>query len=286
MSRNANEMADVTADAIGDAVSDACFARLTAAVREAGELTMRHFRHGARIEGRIDWKTGNSPVTEVDLAVDRLLQARLSALFPQAGWLSEETADTPDRLSRRTVLVVDPIDGTRAFMEGDPRFAISVALVADGRPVAAVLDAPAIDQIFTARLGSGAFLNGRRVEAGTGGVSRAAKLAGPRFLIDPVARELDMVAQPKVPSLALRFAQVAAGDFDVAVASTDAHDWDIAAADLILNEAGAHLRTLDDETPVYNRSGTKHGILVATTDPFLAPVQRALADVTATWRNR
>lgn len=271
---------------IAGGLDDARFAHFAAAVREAGELTMAHFRNGARIAGRIDWKAGNSPVTEVDLAVDRLLRERLSALLPQAGWLSEETADTPARLSRRLVLVVDPIDGTRAFMEGDPRFAVSVALVLDGRPVAAVLDAPAIDHIFTARLGQGAFLNGRRIEAEGAPRGQAVKLAGPKFLIDPVARGLDMVAQPKVPSLALRFAQVAAGDFDVAVASTDAHDWDIAAADLILTEAGARLRTLDDKEPVYNRAETKHGILVATTDPFLAPVRNALAEVTATWRTK
>ena len=271
---------------MAEGLDDARFALFAAAVREAGELTMAHFRNGARIAGRIEWKVGNSPVTEVDLAVDRLLQDRLSALLPEAGWLSEETADTPARLSRRLVLVVDPIDGTRAFMEGDPRFAISVALVLDGRPVAAVLDAPALDHIYTARLGQGAFLNGRRIAAGAGTGGQAIKLAGPKFLIDPVARDLDMVTQPKVPSLALRFAQVAAGDFDVAVASTNAHDWDIAAADLILTEAGARLRTLDDEEPVYNRAETKHGILVATTDPFLAPVRNALAEVTATWRNK
>ncbi len=271
---------------MAEGLDDARFALFAAAVREAGELTMAHFRNGARIAGRIEWKVGNSPVTEVDLAVDRLLQDRLSALLPEAGWLSEETADTPARLSRRLVLVVDPIDGTRAFMEGDPRFAVSVALVLDGRPVAAVLDAPALDHIYTARLGQGAFLNGRRIAAGAATGGQAVKLAGPKFLIDPVARDLDMVTQPKVPSLALRFAQVAAGDFDVAVASTNAHDWDIAAADLILTEAGARLRTLDDEEPVYNRAETKHGILVATTDPFLAPVRNALAEVTATWRNK
>lgn len=275
-----------TVETIDDAIDDARFAQLAAAVREAGELTMTHFRQGARIAGRIDWKPGNSPVTEVDLAVDKLLQARLSALLPDAGWLSEETADTPERLSRRTVLVVDPIDGTRAFMEGDPRFAVSVALVHDGRPVAAVLDAPALEQVFTARRGRGAFLNGQRIHAAAGHALQGAKLAGPRFLIDPVAQKIGMAAQPKVPSLALRFAHVAAGFFEAAVASTDAHDWDIAAADLILHEAGAHLRTLDDKHPAYNRPETKHGILVASTDPYLAPVRGALIEMTKTSRKR
>ena len=271
-------------ETIEDAIDDERFAQLAAAVREAGELTMSHFRRGARIKGRIDWKPGNSPVTEVDLAVDKLLQARLSALLPEAGWLSEETADTPERLSQRTVLVVDPIDGTRAFMEGDPRFAVSVALVHDGRPVAAVLDAPAIEQVFTARRGRGAFLNGQRIRTSVAHSLQGAKLAGPRFLIDPVAERLGMAAQPKVPSLALRFAHVAAGFFEAAVASSDAHDWDIAAADLILHEAGAHLRSLDDKHPAYNRPETKHGILVATTGAYLAPVRDALIEITRTRR--
>lgn len=271
-------------NAFANDIDDALFAQIAAATREASALTMKHFRNGSRIAGRIDWKAGNSPVTEVDLAVDTLLRSRLSALLPAAGWLSEETADTPARLDKRAIFVVDPIDGTRGFMEGDPRFAVSVALVVDGRPVAAVVDAPAIEQVFTARRGTGAFLNGKRIHATTKRDRGDTRLVGPRFLIDPVARDLGMIAQPKVPSLALRFAQVAAGMFEVAVASVDAHDWDIAGADLILTEAGAHLRTMDDTQPVYNRPETKHGILVAATDPFLAPVRKALAGLPATRR--
>ena len=271
--------------ALAEAVDDALFARIAAIVREAGVLTMRHFREGGRIAGRVDWKAGGSPVTEVDFAVDLLLREQLGALLPDAGWLSEETADTPARLERTVVFVVDPIDGTRAFMDGDPRFAVSVAVVVDGRPVAGIIDAPALDQIFVARAGRGAFLNGQPITASRRVDFEGARLAGPKFLIDPVARTLVMAAQPKVPSLALRFAQTAAAMFDVAVASANAHDWDIAAADLILHEAGASLRDLDGRTPAYNRPSVQHGILVAATDDLSGPVRDALKHVTKDGRN-
>ena len=267
-----------------DHLDDRRFAALLAIVREAGELTMRHFRIGARVSGRVDWKEGGSPVTEVDFAVDRLLRERLSELLPDAGWLSEETADTPDRLSKRTVWIVDPIDGTRGFMEGDPRFVVSVALVVDGRPVAAVLDAPALNHVYSARAGQGAHLNDQRVEAPSDASVPNARIAGPKFLIEAVAQKLKMAAQPKVPSLALRFAQVASGDFEVAVASSDAHDWDVAGADLILNEAGARLLTPEGAALVYNRNETKHGILIAAADPFQSPVRGILCDVSERWR--
>lgn len=274
-----------THEAVLTEIDDASFARLAAIVREAGELTMRHFREGSRIAGRIDWKTGGSPVTEVDLAVDTFLRTHLPDVFPGAGWLSEETADTPARLDRDAVFVADPIDGTRGFMEGDPRFAVSVALVIGGRPVAAVVDAPALEQIFTAQVGRGAFLNGAPIAASPHDGLEKARLVGPKFLTEPVARQLKMAAQPKTPSLALRFSQTAAGMFDVAIASTNSHDWDIAAADLILHEAGASLRDLAGRTLVYNRPDVKHGILVAAPEALGTPVRDALNDITKNGRN-
>src|SRR5436309_6799577 len=89
---------------------------------EAGELAMPYFRHGERTRAGIETKHGGSPVTEADFLVDRFLKRTLEAAIPEAAWLSEETADTNARLSARRVLIVDPIDGTRAFMTGDPRW--------------------------------------------------------------------------------------------------------------------------------------------------------------------
>jgi myo-inositol-1(or 4)-monophosphatase len=119
---------------------------LAAAAREAGALTLGFFRLGAATSAEVQSKFGGSPVTEADLAADALLKRRLREAFPEAGWLSEETADDPERLERRALLVIDPIDGTRAFVAGDPRWAVSVALVVAGRPVAAVVHAAAGDE--------------------------------------------------------------------------------------------------------------------------------------------
>ena len=117
-------------------------AALDAAASEAGALAMQWFRAGARTTARTDYKHGGSPVTEADLAVDRFLRERLTALFPDAGWLSEETADSPARLEAASVFIVDPIDGTRGFAEGDARWSVSAALVRAGRPVAGRLSQP------------------------------------------------------------------------------------------------------------------------------------------------
>ena len=222
----------------------------------------------------------------MDLAVDRLLRDRLSSILTAAAWLSEETADTPARLGADMVFIVDPIDGTRGFMNGDPQFSISVAVVVGTRPVAAIVHAPAVGQIFTARLGRGAALNGRPIAIAANVALAGARVAGPKFLIDPAARRLDLVTQPKVPSLALRFARVASGTFEAAVASTDANDWDVAAADLILHEAGAGLRTLEGAELTYNKPQTRHGILIAASERLQAPLREALSAITQDRRDQ
>ena len=133
---------------------------LVEAARLGGEIALRDFRMGAQTSAAIEYKPGGSPVTAADLAVDQFLKSRLSARIPEAGWLSEETADNSARLAQSTLLVVDPIDGTRAFVAGDPRWAVSIALVVDRRAVAGVVHAPALSETFAASIGGGATLNG------------------------------------------------------------------------------------------------------------------------------
>ena len=242
------------------AAPEATLATLARIARAAGALAMGWFRAGARTSAHIDYKSGGSPVTEADLAVDSYLATHLRAAFPSAGWLSEETADSGDRLTREWSLIVDPIDGTRAFAEGDPRWAVSVALVRAGQPFAGVVEAPALNQSFTAFAGGGAYLNGARMDANA---ASSRTIAGPKPLIEPIARRLGLIAADKTPSLAVRFAHVASGAFCAGVASPNAHDWDIAAADLILREAGARLAGLDGAAIAYNRTAIRHGALYA-----------------------
>ena len=245
---------------------------LAEAAREAGRLALGFFRHGAATSARIESKAGGSPVTEADFAADALLKARLGAAFPEAGWLSEETADDPVRLARRTLLVVDPIDGTRAFVSGDPRWAVSVALVADGRPVAAVVHAPALGETYAAAAGAGAALDGASIAVSAPADPLRLKAAGPKATLQAMEARLGAVveATPRVPSLAYRLCMVARGTVCFAVAAGDSHDWDVAAADLLLEEAGGRLVEASGERLTYNRSRVRRGPLLATSDA-LAP---------------
>jgi myo-inositol-1(or 4)-monophosphatase len=233
---------------------------LADATREAGRIALPKFRSQLK-----SWtKDKSSPVTEVDIAVDEFLRARLSALAPGYAWLSEESVDDPVRLAARRLWIVDPIDGTRAFIAGIPEWTIVAALVEDGRPLAAAVFGPALDAMFTAVSGAGAQLNGERIQASDGANVDGARMAGPKVYLSRVAAlSTRMEALPKINSLALRIARVAEGTVDVAFAGANSHDWDLAAADLLVHEAGGALTTLDGKTLRYNRQEPVHEALVA-----------------------
>jgi myo-inositol-1(or 4)-monophosphatase len=235
------------------------------AARRAGELALPYFRAGAQTAAKLWYKGHSSPVTEADIALDTFLKNHLSQLLPQAGWLSEETADDPARLGCSHVWIVDPIDGTRAFASGHPDWAISIALVRDGKPVLGVLHAPIHDRLYEARLGEGAWSNGERLQLpATDAPAPPVRVAGPKPLVDRLERHISPIERlPKVPSLALRLARVADGSIDVGLVSAHAQDWDIAAADLILQEAGGRLTGLDGSIPVYNRPEPSHDEMIA-----------------------
>ncbi len=251
---------------------DGVLACLRDAAAAGAALARESFRPGARTTAPIALKEGGSPVTDADLAVDRLLRERLGAALPEAGWLSEETADTAERLGRRAVLVVDPIDGTRAFVGGDARWCVSVALVVDGRPVAGVVHAPVLDQRFEAVAGRGATLNGAPIAASSRQSLDGAQVAGPANFARRLGGEAPFRVVPKIPSLAIRFVHVAAGFLDGCVGASHSHDWDIAAADLIAREAGALVTDRDGAALTYNRREVVHPVILGGPPP----VHRAL----------
>ena len=232
--------------------------RLAQAVREAGALALKTFRGTVKT-----WTKGkDSPVSEADIAVNELLHDRLNGA--DYGWLSEESLDDPRRLAARQVWVVDPIDGTRAYLAGLPDWTIAAALVQDGRPVAAAIHAPVADELFTAIAGGGAWCNGRAMTATVGDALDGARVAGPRSFLDRLKAESPaIVVTPRVHSLALRFTRVAQGALDAAIASGNSHDWDLAAADLLVHEAGGLLTTFSGRKLAYNQADTKHEPLVA-----------------------
>jgi myo-inositol-1(or 4)-monophosphatase len=238
---------------------------ITDAARRAGEIALRDFRLGAPTSARVDAKQGGSPVTAADLAVDRYLSERLRAAFPDAGWLSEETADNPERLDKASLLVVDPIDGTRAFLAGDPRWTVSIAFVLEGRPIAGVVHAPALGETYAAALGCGARRDGAPVRAAARSALDGARIGGPKPMIGALAKAAgaEFAVAPRIPSLALRLAHVASGALDIGLASANSHDWDIAAADAILGEAGALLTDTHGQTLRYNDKTTRRGALLA-----------------------
>ncbi|MEH0073658.1 3'(2'),5'-bisphosphate nucleotidase CysQ [Pannonibacter sp. Pt2] len=234
-------------------------ALLEAAARKAGEITLGFFGRDPQT-----WmKAGSSPVSEADMAADAYLRETLLAARPDYGWLSEETADTPDRLGKTRVFVVDPIDGTRAFLAGKDEWTISLAVVENGRPVVAVLLNPVRGELFTAVAGCGTRLNGRLVTARVREDLTGATLLGPQGLLNRAAEEGGIVPSGTIGSLAYRIAKVAAGDVDLAAARANAHDWDLAAADLLVQEAGGRLTDWSGAACLYNREALQHPELVA-----------------------
>jgi myo-inositol-1(or 4)-monophosphatase len=253
-------------------------AALVEAARLGGEIAMRDFASGEKTGARIDYKDGGSPVTSADLAVDRFLRARLGGEFPDAGWLSEETADDAARVERSTLVIVDPIDGTRAFAAGDRRWAVSIAFAVEGRIVAGVVHAPALGQTYAASLGRGATLNGTPIRASRRTGLAGARIGGPRPLVAALAgaARVELLEEPKIPSLAYRLARVASGSLDGALASANSHDWDIAGADILLSEAGAGLCDPEGRPLSYNRPETRHGPLAAAPLALLPELVSAL----------
>ncbi len=224
---------------MSEAEDHADVALLEEAAREAGALALRLRRGRLSIRN----KAGGSPVTNADLAVDALLTERLRGARPDYGWLSEETADDSARLTTRRQFVVDPIDGTAAYMKGLPWFTVALAVVENGRPVSAAILAPELDDMYLARRGGGATLDGAPIQT-----SGREALDGCAILGDIRTFEPRRWAEPwprmdvqKRSSIALRMALVAAGAFDAAVALNIKHDWDVAAGALVAGEAGARV---------------------------------------------
>jgi myo-inositol-1(or 4)-monophosphatase len=216
-------------------------------------------------------KTPGHPVCDIDLEVDAFLNAHLRPLDPEAGWLSEETLDLSDRIERRRLWVIDPIDGTRDYLRGRPGWCVSVALVEDRVPVLGVLAAPMRGELWTASRGLGGWRNGDRLE-----VSPRAELAGARVPADQLPEaDRDLVAVAKPNSIALRIALVAAGEADLVATLKWGFEWDIAAAALVAEEAGAVVTGALGQPLAFNTaSGEAFGMLAATPGIHAAAVER------------
>lgn len=229
------------------------------AVREAGAVAMHYY--GQTYE---TWeKEGGSPVTQADLAVNDFLRERLRNARPEYGWLSEEDVDDGQRKGVEKIFVVDPIDGTRGFMQSNDLWCISVGIVAGTRPIIGALELPARNQTYFAQLDKGAFKNDIPVKVGQ--LPERPRITGSKKLINTLKAQaegsFDVLAF--VPSLACRIAMVAEGSLDICLARGGACDWDLAAADIILQEAGGALSDIHTNKPVqYNQANPRHPSLL------------------------
>lgn len=224
---------------------------LADAVREAGDLALQYFRRDPKVRKKPD----GTPVSEADEAVDALLRERLIGADPSKGWISEESESRPSAFEDSWI--VDPIDGTRAFIDGKPEWTISVALVRSGQPILAAVYNPASSEFFCAAKDQGALLNGARIAP-----TNRAEIAGSYIATSPKLIRSSRWPEPWpeldvrwINSIAYRLSLVAAGVVDAVVSLSAKSDWDIAAADLIIHEAGGCLTNHRGDRLSYGQSG-------------------------------
>ena len=237
-------------------------ALLAPALAAAGEIALTFFGRRPRMWRKAD----GTPVTEADIAVDDLLRERLAGALPEFGWVSEESRTASPSRADQPVWLVDPIDGTQSFISGAEDWCIAVALLERGRPVVGGVLAPGTGDYFEAVLGSGAKLNGAPIEA-----SRRRELEGAHLMVKPRLLARSDWAQPWPPvrtgvtaSIALRLCQVASGRYDATFALGHKADWDLAAGDLIVGEAGGRVTDLDGAPLLYGETGTRRNGFVAS----------------------
>jgi myo-inositol-1(or 4)-monophosphatase len=260
MKDSRHERSELQIGSISDGIRARDAKLLKDTVREAGALALSLFRTELR-----NWiKGASSPVSEADIAVNELLERRLRSATPDYGWLSEESADDEHRLAKRLVWIVDPIDGTRGYLAGREDWCVSVALVEGAEPVLAAVFAPASDEFFFAARGCGATRNDAPICATSGTALDFSRVAGPKPLVERLnLTPSEITLHPRIASLALRLCRVAQGALDVAFAGGQSRDWDLAAANLIVQEANGMMTSLSGDQILYNRRDVVHGVLVA-----------------------
>lgn len=242
--------------------------------RAAGEIARSKFK---RDIDKWEKDGGAGPVTEADIAIDRMLKAELIEARPDYGWLSEETEDDTARCNHDLCFIVDPIDGTRAFMRGDDTFCHALAVADKGVIVAAAAYFPIKDEMYWATKGGGAFLQGDAIRVSEKAtLDGATALAGqPQMNPDrwpggppPVTREFRN-------SLVYRHCLVADGTFDMAFTFRPAWEWDVATGELIAEEAGAMISTQHGDRWVYNSHHPRMpGVVIAPPVLHSALLQR------------
>jgi myo-inositol-1(or 4)-monophosphatase len=247
-----------------------------AAARAAGDVIRGYYAAplAVREKGR------DNPVTAADLEANRAIRAIVAAAFPDDGWLSEETADSHERLARRRVWIVDPLDGTKEFIQRIPEFCVCVALVEDGAPCVAASYNPLAERLYAARRDGGTTLNGAPVRVSATADLRTARVLASR---SEDARGEWEAYKPHVRveltgSVAFKLARLAAGDGDATFSLTPKNEWDICAGTLLVTEAGGRVTDRDGRPLRFNQPDPLRPGLVATNgvlhEPLFALIRR------------
>jgi myo-inositol-1(or 4)-monophosphatase len=219
---------------------------LQTALRDAGKIALGIYHSKPK-----RWqKPDGTFVTEGDLAVDAFLKATICAARPDDGWLSEESQDTAERLTKSRLWIVDPIDGTRAFSEAINYWGIGVALAIDGRPSMGGIYCPLEDVMYHAVRGGGAFRNGERLATPT---QPQAAIVPKRIAAEVEALGLPTIGGSSLPLL-LRFAAVGTGQHSASISIGSKSDWDIAAGHLMVTETGGEITNQRGQEIIYNKA--------------------------------
>ncbi len=240
---------------------------LIEAAREAGAILRAHFDRGARAWEKPD---AGGPVTEADMAANEALHSRLTAARPGYGWLSEEGPEDPARHRASRAFVVDPLDGTRAFIEGDHSWAQALSVVDEGRVTAAVVYLPMRDMLYAARRGLGATLNGRKLSVRPRDELDGATVLSSRTNFEPWhwrEAQVPQVRRQFRSSLAYRLSLVAEGRYDAMLRLRVAREWDVAAGSLLVEEAGGRITDRNGAELQFNRPDpVLNGVIAAGSD--------------------
>lgn len=250
----------------------------SAAVRQAGAAILAYYRSSYEVRS----KGVDNPVTAADLAANRILRDILLEAFPEAGWLSEESVDDPERLQRDMVWVVDPLDGTKDFMQGVDEFAVVAALVVHQQVDVAVTYNPVRDELVSAIRGQGAVCNGQaiRVTATTslpGAVALSSRSETGRGEWE---RFRTLLTVRPTGSVAYKLAQVARGQGDVTFSLVPKNEWDICAGALLVSEAGGQVSDLQGQPFRFNQPDTLRSGLLASNGHLHAALLQLTTDDT------
>jgi myo-inositol-1(or 4)-monophosphatase len=222
---------------------------------EAGELILNYYKADYEIKD----KGYHNPVTTADYAADTCLREILTEARPEYGWLSEETVDSPERLTKKRVWVVDPLDGTKEFIEGVPHFVVSIALVENGTPIVGVLYNPVTGEMFSAAQDEGSQLDGESIQCTTKDdvgemVILNSRSETRRGLWDPYLETFGELRA--IGSVAYKLGLTAAGKADIFASLRPKNEWDICAGNCIINEAGGKLIDLKGNHVSFNQERT------------------------------